>query len=670
MNLAERAAALREQLREHNYRYYVLDAPTITDAEWDALFRELKELETQHPELRTPDSPTQRVGEQPSGDLPKVRHPAPILSLSNALDIDEVKLWRERLGRLLDDADTLNYAVEPKFDGLSVILTYQNGLLVTAATRGNGSVGDDVTPNVRTIKQIPLRIPVQPGGPTPPPVLTVRGEVLFFKNDFEAVNQRQIDEGLPPYVNARNTASGTLKQKDPRVTASRPLSAFIYDIVAAEGDIPDTQWKILKFMRELGFPVSDLSRCFDDFDEMLAYLADFVDHRDELPFEIDGLVLKVNSRAIYNELGFVGKDPRGAIAFKFPSQEATTTLLGVEANVGRTGVLTPTAILEPVFIGGVTVQKASLHNYDLIEEKDIRINDRVIVKRSGDVIPYVVGPVLAARNGNESPIAPPDYCPACGFSVERSDGEVAYYCTNPACPERIARNIEYFVSRGAMDIVGLGEKIVRLLLDEDLIRDEADIFYLKANDLADLEGFGEKRIENLMASIEAAKDRPLSRFISALGIPGVGGTTAQLLVDEFQSIDRLAAASQEKLEAISGLGPHTASRIMTWFEKPHNQQLIEKFRQAGVRLAAEQKARASHKFEGQTFVLTGTLPNMTRDEAKVLIELHGGKVTGSVSKKTNYVVAGEAAGSKLTKARQLNVEILDEAALLHLIQAD
>lgn len=670
MSLEQRAAELREQIRHHNYRYHVLDDPLITDAEYDRLFRELQELEVQHPELRTPDSPTQRVGAEPGGDLPKVAHPAPILSLSNSLDIGEVRAWRERISRLLTADTELDYVVEPKFDGLSVVLTYQNGVLIQAATRGNGVVGDDVTANVRTINQIPLRIPVQPDGPTPPPLLTVRGEVIFYKEDFKRLNERMVEEGAPPYVNARNTASGTLKQKDARITATRPLSAFIYDVVAADAPMSTTQWGILEFMKASGFPVSEDIRLFDDFETMLAHLEEFEARRDELLYEIDGLVIKVNNRLIYNELGVVGKDPRGATAYKFPSQEVTTTLLDVEVNVGRTGVLTPTAVLEPVFISGVTVQKASLHNYDLIAEKDIRIGDRVIVKRSGDVIPYVIGPVLGSRSGDEQIIAPPDFCPVCDSPVERVEGEVAYYCTNPACPERVARNIEYFVSRGSMDIVGLGDKIVRLLLEQGIIHDEADVFFLKAEDLVDLEGFGDRKISNLLSSIEAAKDRPLYRLIGALGIRGVGNTIAQLLVEHFEGMDELADASQERLENITGLGPHTASAIVEWFAQPHSRELLRKFHLAGVNLTAEKEELASTAFEGLTFVLTGTLPSMSRDEARALIEKHGGKVTGSVSKKTDYVVAGESAGSKLTKAQQLNIPVLDEAGLLDLIEQE
>ncbi len=662
-HVATRAAELRVLIHEHNHRYHVLNKPIITDAEYDRLLRELQNLEDQYPELVTADSPTQRVGSDVSTDLPKVSHAAPILSLGNALDIDEVYAWRERIGKLLTPETVLDYAVEPKFDGLTVVLTYENGVLVQAATRGNGEMGDDVTANVRTIRTIPLRIPVNPDGPTPPAHLVVRGEVLFLKADFEELNRQQVEMGLPRYVNARNTASGTLKQKDSRVTASRPLTAFVYAVV--EGDPTESQWGTLQFLKEAGFLVSDLPRYFDNFETMISFLKGF--DRDSLPYEIDGLVVKVNHHAIFRELGVVGKDPRGAVAYKFPSQEAITDLLGVEWNVGRTGVLTPTAILSPVFLSGVTVKQASLHNADLIVEKDIRIGDRVIVKRSGDVIPYVVGPVLGSRSGVEEEIKPPERCPVCESPVERLEGEVAYYCTNPACPERIARNVEYFVSRGALDIVGLGERGVRQLLSEGLIADEADLFYLKAGDLLELEGFAEKKVENLLKGIEIAKERPLAQLIAALGIRGVGRTTAELLVNHYHSLELLAATTQEELEAIEGLGPIIAQEILDWFGQPRNQQLLEKLRMEGVRMAEEPRQPKGDTLAGLTFVLTGTLPTMSRNEAKALIEQQGGKVTGSVSKRTNYVVAGEAAGSKLTKAQSLGISILDEAGLVALI---
>ncbi|NDJ85426.1 MAG: NAD-dependent DNA ligase LigA [Chloroflexi bacterium] len=665
-NPAARVNELRTQIRDHNYRYYVLSDPIITDIEYDALMHELQALEDAHPELITPDSPTKRIGSDVSDDLAKVEHPAPVLSLGNAQDLEEVRAWRERIGRLLTPDTVLDYVVEPKFDGLTIVLTYVDGVLVLGATRGNGQVGDDVTHNVRTIRSIPLRIPVNPDGPQPPPRLVVRGEVLFLKKDFEAVNRVQVEQGLPRYVNARNTASGTLKQKDSRVTASRPLTAFVYSIMDAVGQVPDTQQGSLAYLRDLGFPLVDEIRYFTDFEDMLDYLANF--DRDSLPYEIDGLVIKINANAVYRELGVVGRDPRGALAYKFPSQEATTTLLDVQANVGRTGVLTPTAILEPVFLSGVTVKQASLHNYDLIAEKDIRIGDRVIVKRSGDVIPYVVGPVMGSRTGDEIIITPPSRCPVCDSPVERLEGEVAYYCTNPACPERIARNIEFFVSRSAMDIVGLGEQGVRLLLEKDLITDEADIFALQADDLLALEGFAEKKVENLLASIVAAKDRPLARLLGSLGIRGVGGTIAVLLVNHFHTLDAIAVATPEELEAVEGLGPILAETIAGWFSEPRNQQLITKLKAAGVRMEEKPEEPIADTLAGLTFVLTGTLPTLKRDEAKTLIESHGGKISSSVSKKTSYVVVGDAAGSKLTKAQQLNIPILDEPGLLALIE--
>jgi DNA ligase (NAD+) len=667
-NIEHRLKELRTEIHEHNYRYYVLSEPIVTDAEYDVLMKELQQLEEAHPELITPDSPTQRVGSDTSSDLPKVEHPAPILSLGNVTSVEELHAWRERIGRLLIEGTELDYVVEPKFDGLTIVLTYDDGVLVQAATRGNGEVGDDVTPNVRTVGSIPLKIPVQPDGPTPPQQLVVRGEILFHKDDFERVNEYQVSEDLPRYVNARNTAAGTLKQKDSRVTASRPLTGYVYSIIAASEDaqLPTTQWETLTYLQHLGFLLADELKHFDDLDALADYASNF--NRDSLPYEIDGLVIKVNDNAIMAELGVVGKDPRGAVAYKFPSQEGTTTLIDVTANVGRTGVLTPTAVLEPIFLGGVTVRNASLHNYDLIKEKDIRIGDRVIVKRSGDVIPYVIGPVQSTRKGEEIVIQPPERCPICDSPVQRIEGEVAYYCTNPACPERIARNIEYFVSRPAMDIVGIGERGVRLLLQEGLIHDEADLFFLQKDDLIGLEGFAEKKVENLLNSIEVAKGRALYRLVGALGIRGVGNTIAELLVNHFHTLDAIKNAAQQDLEAIDGLGPIIAAAIVEWFSAERNQALIERFREAGLRLEEKPAETTSEALKGLRFVITGTLPTLKRDEAKALIEEHGGKVTGSVSKNTDYLVAGESAGSKLSKAQQLGTLILDEDGLHQLIK--
>lgn len=669
-DIKARVEELRRVLNEHIYRYHVLNAPIIADSEYDALFEELKRLEAEHPELITPDSPTQRVGSDLQEDLPKVRHPAPILSLGNVFSPEEIRAWRERIGRLLPENARLAYVVEPKFDGLTVVLTYEDGVLVQGATRGNGELGDDITGNVRTVRTIPLRIPVSGNRSAVPHRLVVRGEVLFHKKDFAELNRRMVAEGLPPFVNARNTAAGAIKQKDTRITAQRPLTAYCYGIVAADGPVPATQWETLHYLRDLGFLTAhDVIQRFDNLDDVITFVQAFEARRHDLPYEIDGLVIKIDDLATYHDLGVVGKDPRGAVAYKFPAEEATTRLIDIAANVGRTGVLTPTAILEPVFVSGVTVRQASLHNYDLIAQKDIRIGDRVIVKRSGEVIPYVVGPILAARTGEERPITPPAICPACGSPVARDEGEVAYYCTNAACPERIARNIEYFVSREAMDIEGLGERGVRQLLEQGLIHDEADLFTLTVDDLLQLEGFADKKARNLLNSIQAAKQRPLARLIAALGIRGVGSTVAELLAQHFRSIDRLAAAGSEELQSLEGLGPHTAKAIVEWFANPRNRTLIEKLRRAGVRLeeTAAPQPRLSDRLAGLTFVLTGTLPTLKRNEAAALIEQHGGKVVGSVSKKTSYVVVGEEPGSKLTKAQELGVPLLDEAGLLALL---
>lgn len=665
-----RTAELRRQINEHIYRYHVLHNPTITDGEYDALFHELRGLEDQYPELVTPDSPTQRVGSDLQADLPKVTHVMPVLSLGNAYSADEIRAWRERIGRLLPENFAVDYVVEPKFDGLTIVLTYENGILTLGATRGNGEIGDDVTPNVRTIPTVPLRIPTVADGPPAPARLVVRGEALFLKHDFEALNRQMSEEGLALFVNARNTASGALKQKDARVTAQRPLTVYCYSIMNADGDLPDSQFEALTCLRKLGFlTAGEAIRHFDDLEELIAYVEGFISRRHDLPYEIDGLVIKVNDHDTVEDLGVVGKDPRGAIAYKFPAEEATTRLLDVVANVGRTGVLTPTAVLEPVFVSGVTVRQASLHNYDLITQKDIRIGDTVIVKRSGDVIPYVVGPMVAMRTGDERVIRPPDTCPACESPVERDEGEVAYYCTNPACSERIVRNIEYFVSRAALDIEGLGEQGVRLLVSEGLIRDEADLFTVSGEQLLALEGFAEKKVQNLLTSIEAARNRPLERLIGALGIRGVGSTVASVLVKQFYSLDALSAASVDELESIEGLGPHTAAAIVKWFAVPHNQMLLEKFRKAGVRLVEDAAVGETSPgvLSGLTFVLTGTLPTLKRNEAKALIEQHGGKVTGSVSKKTSFMLVGAEPGSKLAKAQQLGVPLLDEPGLLDMI---
>lgn len=666
-DLAQRAAMLRAQLQEHNYRYHVLNAPVITDAEYDLLYHELKNLEEEHPELITPDSPTQRAGSDLTEDFPKVRHPAPVLSLGNAFSAEDVQAWEDRNLKLLPAGTQLDYVLEPKLDGLTIVIRYENGVLTQAATRGNGEFGDDVTNNVRTIRTVPLRIPLRPDGPPPPQRLVVRGEVLFLKADFEALNKRQLEAGQPLYANARNTAAGTVKQKDSRITAARPLTAYIYDVLDSAGIVLDNQREMLDYLGKMGFVIPPDSGYFPALSDIIQQLPAWELRRNQLPFEIDGVVIKVNDMGITRELGVAGKDPRGAIAYKFPAQEATTRILGVTANIGRTGKVTPTAQLEPVFVGGVTVVNASLHNYDLIEKLDVRLGDTVVVKRSGDVIPYVVGPVIANRDGSETPIRPPEQCPFSGDYLIQPEGAVDYFCPNPRCPERVFRKVEFFVSRGAMDIEGMGPQTVKTLIERGFITDEADVFYLQPEPLLALDGFAQKKVDNLLASIEAARHRPLARLITSLGIDGVGGTIAELLAQHFGAIDRLAQATVDEIDALEGIGPILAESIAAWFADEANQQMIEKLRHAGVNLQAEEKVQASESLAGLTFVLTGTLPTFSREEAAALIELHGGKVTGSVSKKTSYVLMGESPGSKADKARQLGVPIISEDDLRRMV---
>jgi DNA ligase (NAD+) len=668
VDFASRVAELRDQLNYHIYRYNVLSDPVITDAEYDLLFRELVQLEQEHPELLTPDSPTQRAGNDLSEDFPKLRHPAPILSLSNAFSAEDLQAWEERNLKLLPAGTKLDYTLEPKLDGLTIVITYENGILSRAATRGNGELGDDVTANVKTIRTVPLRIPVHKDGPPAPERLVVRGEVLFLKEHFEALNRKQAEAGLPLYVNARNTASGTLKQKESRITASRPLTAYLYAIVESVGVTVNKQWGMLEYLRDMGFHIPPESHLYPALSDIIQQIPTWESRRNQLNLEIDGVVIKVNDLLIASELGVSGKDPRGAIAYKFPAQEASTKLLGVTVNIGRTGKITPTAQLEPVFVGGVTVVNASLHNYDLIEKLDIRLGDTVIIKRSGDVIPYVVGPIIGARDGSETPIRPTETCPFCQTPIVQPEGMVDYICPNLACSERVFRKVEFFVSRGAMDIEGMGPQTVKTLIDKGFIVDEGDIFYLKPEPLLELEGYGQKKVDNLFASIEAAKHRPLAQFLAALGIDGVGGTIAELLSRRFNSIDSLMTASIETIDAIEGIGPILAESIYDWFRDRRNLKVLEKLRSAGVNMCAEEKVAVGNALEGLTFVITGTLPTLSRDEATEIIESHGGKATGSVSKKTSYVLVGESPGSKADKARELGIPIISEDDLRKMVE--
>lgn len=673
MTPEERIADLRDKINYHLYRYHVLDAPVISDAEYDALYRELVGLEKQHPELVTADSPTQRAGAEPLESFAKVTHPAPILSLSNAFNEEDLRAWRTRIGRLLPDDETeLDYVVEPKLDGLTVVLTYRDGVFVQGATRGNGEVGEDVTRNLRTIYSLPQRIPFAPDSELePPPYLVVRGEVFFPLDLFEQLNRQRAEAGEPLYMNPRNTAAGSLRQLDPAKTAERPLRLYCYDFVAWDGvDLPDLQWERLDYLRQLGFPVSPDNRFCADLACIVEAYQEWIDKRNAINYEVDGIVIKINDRPLADSLGFVGKDPRGALAMKFPAQEKTTKLLDVQVNVGRTGILAPNAVLEAVEIGGVVVRNATLHNYDEIERKDIRIGDTVIVKRAGDVIPYIVGPVVDLRDGSERPIERPTHCPACGEPTVQYPGEVAIYCDNAACPEQLVRSVEYFVGRSAMDIGGFGTQTAALLVEEGLLHDVGDIYGLTREDLLPLEGFKEKKVENLLAGIEASKDQPAERVLTALGIRFVGSVVASLLIEELGSIDALAAADEERLQTIEGVGPQTALAVVDWFAKERNREILEKLRAAGLNFAAETPEETRPQtLADLTFVITGTLPDVTRDEAREYIEARGGKVTGSVSKNTDYLLAGEKAGSKLDKAESLGVPVIDLDALYRLAES-
>jgi DNA ligase (NAD+) len=664
----DRAAQLREELNVHNYRYYVLNRPVVSDAEYDAMMDELREIEAAYPELITPDSPTQRVGSEPAEGFVKVEHPVPILSLDKANTREGLFAWHERIAKLLpEDAPPLAYTVEPKFDGLTVVLHYEDGLLTLGATRGNGQVGEEITGNLRTIRALPLRIPRTPDGPEPPPRLVVRGEALILLDDFEALNERLREQDEEPFANPRNAAAGSLRQLDPTITAQRPLFLYAYQIVDTDGAIPKTQWETLAYLEALGFPVAkDVNRRFETLDAVADYCASMTERRETLPYEADGLVIKIEDRTTREGLGTVGGRPRGALAYKFPPQEATTKLRDVEFTVGRTGVITPGAVLEPVEIAGVTISRASLHNFDQVQERDIRIGDRVIVHRAGDVIPYVVGPVTDLRDGSERPITPPESCPACGEPLVHPEGEVAYLCVNAACPEQRVQRLLYFAH--VMDIDGLGERTSAQLVAAGLVKDPADLYDLDKEALLALEGFADKKAENLLAAIEGSKDQTLSRVLASLGIRGVGGTVAELLTETFGSLDALAEASDDELAAIEGIGPVIADSVCTWFRRDRNREMVQKLRQAGVRLRASEKelAPAVGPLESKTFVITGTLPR-PRKEIKAWIESQGGKVTGSVSGNTDYLVTGEnPGGTKFRKAQQLETPMIDEAQLYKL----
>ena len=672
-DVARRVDELRTLVRRHDYRYYVLDSPEILDTDYDALYRELRTLEESHPELITPDSPTQRVGGEPLPAFGQVTHREPMLSLANAKDEDELVAWHARVAKLVAETGfapgRLEFTLEPKIDGLAISLTYEDGRFAQGATRGNGVVGEDVTQNLRTIAALPLA--VLPGSTPAPGTVEVRGEVYLPLAAFDQLNEQRIAAGEATFANPRNAAAGSLRQLDPRITATRPLSLWCYGVGYVTGDPFTTQWDVLEWLREHGFRVNPDVRRAGSLDEIVEGCRDWERRRAELDYDIDGVVVKLDERRLQAALGSVGRDPRWAIACKFAPTTAQTRLLDIRLNVGRTGMLNPYAVLEPVSVGGVTVEKATLHNQDDIHRKDLRIGDMVIIQRAGDVIPQVVAPLTDLRTGQEREFRLPEHCPSCGTAVVQAPGEVAVRCPNPDCPAKLVESIKHFVSPAAMDIDGVGDRLVEDLFGLGLVHDPADLYRLRFEDLIQLRGFQERKANNVVSSIEASKVRPFDAVLFALGVPMVGDQTAQMLVRRFPSMDALRAASAEELSMVEGVGPIIAESVAAYFADPRSLDLVRRLADAGVRLEAEAPGRetrdVSSLLVGKTFVLTGTLSGLTREEATELIERAGGRVTGSVSGKTDYVLAGDSPGSKLAKAEKLGVALLSEAQLLELL---
>ncbi len=663
----ERAAALRRELERHNYLYYVLDAPEISDAAFDQLFRELESLEQQYPALRTPDSPTQRVGAAVAGELASVRHAVPMLSLNNALSIEEASAFDRRVREALG-VDAVEYSAEPKFDGLAISLTYADGLLAIAATRGDGTTGEDVTGNVRTVRSVPLRL----GADRPPRLLEVRGEVVMLKKDFLALNAAQRARGEKEFVNPRNAAAGALRQLDPRVTATRPLFFFAYGIARFEGEgLPaDRHSRQLEYLQSLHIPVSSERRLVRGIEGALDFYESIGRRRSQLPFEIDGVVYKVDELALQQRLGFVSRAPRFAVAHKFPAEEAQTEVLDIAVQVGRTGALTPVARLKPVFVGGVTVTNATLHNEDEVRRKDVHIGDIVVVRRAGDVIPEVVRVVGELRPTHVRAFHMPTRCPICHSQVRRLPDEAVARCTAGLfCPAQCKQALLHFASRRAMDIDGLGEKLVDQLVDADIVKTPAELYQLDLQQLAALERMGEKSAANLLGAIDRSRHPTLARFVYALGIRNVGEATARDLAQSLGDVEALMGADADRLQQVPDVGPVVAQSIADFFAEPHNRKVVHDLLAAGVEPEpVEAVAKEKPGLAGKTFVLTGTLPTMTRDQARERIEAAGGKVTGSVSKKTDYVVAGDDPGSKYDKAVALSIPVLDEAGLLELLK--
>ncbi len=661
----QRIAKLREIINHHNYRYYVLDRPEISDSEYDELMRELRQFESEHPEFVTTDSPTQRVGAPPVETFGVVVHPQPLLSLANAFSYEELAAWHKRVSKLLGGRQ-FDLVCEPKIDGLAVALIYVDGLLVTGATRGDGYRGEDITQNLKTIRSIPLSVPKEA-----PPRFEVRGEVYLPKAGFKKLNEERAKEELSLFANPRNAAAGSVRQLDSNITARRPLDIFVYGLGWAEGKaVPDTHWEIMQYLKSLGFKINPDIALRHSLDEAEKYYQRWLESRDESPYEADGIVAKVNSIALQQELGTVAHEPRWALAYKFPAVQGTTKLIDIGINVGRTGSLNPYAILEPVRVGGVVISSAALHNEEDIRRKDIRMGDWVVVQRAGEVIPEIVEPIVSRRTGKEKIFHMPGRCPVCGSEVIKPEGEAMHRCTNAACPSQALERIKHFVSRGAMDMDGVGEKLCQALFEAGLIKDAADLYYLTREQLLGMERMADKSASNVLNSIEKSKNRPLARVIFALGITHVGDQYAELLAERFRSIDDLAKASEEDLSTIATIGPKIAEGVVAFFRQERNRQIVERLRKAGVRLEAEKIEKAKPEelpLAGLEFVLTGKLESFSRSEAEAKIKALGGKAASDVTRKTSYVVVGADPGSKLAKAQKLGTKTIGETEFMDLL---